>query len=327
MSESIESSFTSPLLLPAPIPLLEHPAEVYLASLSPGSRKSMRYALDAVARLLTDNTCDAMTLNWAAVRYKHTAAIRAAFSQKYAPAYVNKLLSAVRRVLKEALRLELIDAVDFSRAVDIKNLKDSQQLRGRIISQEEINALMQVCFDDPTPGGYRDAALIGILRGCGVRRSELVNLNVTDLDLKTGAVFVRHGKGGKDRTVYLPESGLSVVGDWLSLRGREDSPLLCQVNKSGRIVRQRLTSQAVLFILLKRGQQIGVENFSAHDFRRTFISELLDSGEDISTVQRLAGHANTNQTARYDRRGEETKRRAVQKLTIPVRSKKSVNSM
>jgi len=321
MHETIENSSPSPLVLPAPVPLVEHPAAVYLGTLSPGSRASMRYALDAIARVLTDNSCDAMTLNWAALRYKHTAAVRAAFSQKYAPAYVNKLLSALRRVLKEALRLELIDAVDFSRAIDIQNVKASKQLRGRILTQEEIAALMQVCFDDPTPAGYRDAALIAILRGCGVRRSELVNLNLSDLDLNTGAVFVRHGKGGKDRTVYLPDSGLAVVSDWLSLRGNEDEPLLCQINKSGRIVRQRLTSQAVLFILLKRGQQIGVENFSAHDFRRTFISELLDNGEDISTVQRLAGHANTNQTARYDRRGEETKRRAVQKLSIPVRQK------
>ncbi|MBW4678476.1 MAG: site-specific integrase [Desmonostoc geniculatum HA4340-LM1] len=317
MHETLENSTPSSLALASPIPLIEHPAQVYLAGLSPGSRPAMRQALNAIARLLTDNSCDAMTLNWAALRYKHTAAVRAVLAEKYAPAYVNKVLCALRRVLKEALRLEIMSAVDFARAVDIPNVKVTKQLRGRVLTAEEIAQLMQVCFDDPTPTGYRDAAIFAILRGSGVRRSEVVNLDLSNLDLNSGAIEVRGGKGGKDRTVYLPESGLTVVLDWLSLRGNEAGPLLCHINRASRIVKRQLTSQAVLFILQKRGQQALVTNFSAHDFRRTFISDLLDAGEDISTVQRLAGHANSDQTARYDRRGEETKRRAVQKLIIP----------
>ncbi|MDZ7970491.1 MAG: tyrosine-type recombinase/integrase [Nostoc sp. DedSLP03] len=323
MHETLENSTSSSLALASPVPLIEHPAQVYLATLSPGSRPAMRQALNAIARLLTNSSCDAMTLNWAALRYKHTAAIRSVLSEKYAPAYVNKVLSALRRVLKEALRLEIMDAVDFARAVDIPNVKVTKQLRGRVLTAEEIAQLMQTCFDDPTPTGYRDAAIFAILRGSGVRRSEAVNLDLSDFEENTGAIQVRAGKGGKDRTVYLPESGLTVVSDWLLLRGYEAGPLLCHVNRGSRIVRRRLTSQAVLFILQKRGAQAFVANFSAHDFRRTFISELLDAGEDISTVQRLAGHANSDQTARYDRRGEETKRRAVQKLTIPGQRKKS----
>jgi integrase len=324
MHQTLENNAPSPLALASPIPLVEHPAAVYLATLSPGSRPTMRQALNAVARLLTNSSCDAMTLDWAALRYKHTAAVRSVLAEKYAPAYVNKVLCALRRVLKEALRLEIMDAVDFARAVDIPNVKVTKQLRGRVLTAEEIAQLMQTCFDDPTPTGYRDAAIFAILRGSGVRRSEVVNLDLSDLEENTGAIEVRGGKGGKDRTVYLPDAALTVVLDWLSLRGYEAGPLLCHVNRGSRIVRRRLTSQAVLFILQKRGQQALVTNFSAHDFRRTFISDLLDAGEDISTVQRLAGHANSDQTARYDRRGEETKRRAVQKLIIPGSRQKSL---
>ncbi|WP_348535499.1 hypothetical protein [Komarekiella delphini-convector] len=123
----------------------------------------MQLALDAIARLLTNNSCDALTLNWAALRYKHTAAVRATLIEKHSPAYVNKMLCALRRVLKEALRLELMDAVDFARAVDIPNVKVTKQLRGRALKEKEIADLMQACFDDPTPTGYRDAALVAIL--------------------------------------------------------------------------------------------------------------------------------------------------------------------
>jgi len=239
--------------------------------------------------------------------------------EKYAPATANKMLSALRRVLKEALRLELMDARDFERAVDITNIKVSKELQGRCLTEGEVNALMQVCFADPTPIGYRDAALIAILRGAGLRRGEVVKLLLSDFHAGNN-IKVRGGKGGKDRTVYLPDGALSIVEDWLEIRRLEAGALICHINRGGAITRRQLTSQAVLFILQKRGKEAGVENFSAHDFRRTFISGLLDN-TDIVTVQKLAGHASPELTSRYDRRGEETKRQAVQSISVPKRSR------
>jgi integrase len=131
-------------------------------------------------------------------------------------------------------------------------------------------------------------------------------------------VKVRSGKGGKDRTVYLPDGVLPIIEDWLEIRGREAGALICHINKSGAVTLRQLTPQAVLFILEKRGAEAGVTNFSAHDFRRTFISELLDS-TDIVTVQKLAGHASPELTSRYDRRGEEVQQRAVQAINVPKR--------
>jgi site-specific recombinase XerD len=80
---------------------------------------------------------------------------------------------------------------------------------------------------------------------------------------------------------------------------------------------RRMTDQAVYHILANRAKRAGVFHFSPHDMRRTFVSDLLDAGADIATVSKMAGHANVQTTARYDRRGEAAKQKAATLLTIP----------
>ncbi len=89
---------------------------------------------------------------------------------------------------------------------------------------------------------------------------------------------------------------------------------MCPIRKSGQLEFRHMCPDAVLKIVRRRAKQAGVDSFSPHDFRRTFCSDLLDAGIDIVTVQKLAGHASVETTARYNRRGEEVKRQAVQKL-------------
>jgi hydroxypyruvate isomerase len=85
--------------------------------------------------------------------------------ERYAPASVNKMLSALRGTLRQAFRLELIDAQNYARAVDVQNIKAIRGLRGRALNQSEIAALMEVCFNDVSSKGARDAALIAMNAG------------------------------------------------------------------------------------------------------------------------------------------------------------------
>ena len=262
-----------------------------------------------------------LTLPWHELRFQHVAALRTALQERgQAPATVNLTLYALRGVARAAFNLELMTADDYQRIRDVKPLRGERLPSGRALSSGEIAAMMAACANDEGPAGVRDAALIALLYGGGLRRAEIVALNVGDHNPETGELVVR-GKGGKERLLYVDNGPADALTDWLLLRGEEPGALFVPINKGGSISQRSMTDQAVYGMLRRRALQAGVKQFSPHDLRRSFVSDLLDAGADISVVQRLAGHANIQTTARYDRRGEEAKRKAVGLLHVPYRRK------
>jgi len=307
-----------------------HPAAVYLASLGEGSRRAMGRSLDLLVEIFVaigggeaPTAGVGLQFPWWQLRYAHTSAMRAQLQAGYAPATANKALSALRRVLQECWRLGLMSVEDYQRAVDLANIKGETLPAGRDIDAGEIAALMGDCTKGERNLDYRDAAVLACLL-VGLRRSEVASLELGDYDPEEGRLTVRKAKRNKQRTVYLPEGGRQALADWLQRRGSGAGPLFLPVNKGDRIVEQvkPMSAQAILTIVERRQESAGVGAMSPHDFRRTFVGALLDAGADLSVVQKLAGHASPQTTARYDRRPERAKREAVARLHIPYRRSK-----
>ena len=290
-----------------------NPAAVYLARLAAGSRPTQERALRVLAEVVGAD--DPAAVPWHLLRFQHTNAIRAELAARYAPATANRILAALRGVLKSAWRLGLMSADDHAAAADLEPVRGSRVPAGRDIAAGELAALLNTC--DNTRTGVRDAALISLMYATGLRRAERVGLDLADHDPGTGRILVR-GKGNKERAVYVTNGAAAALGDWLTVRGEAAGPLFTGTGNRQRGA--RLTTQAIYKMLQTRAAAAGLAaDIAPHDFRRTFVGELLNQGVDIATVARLAGHADVRTTARYDRRPEEAKRQAAARLHVPYR--------
>jgi len=305
------------LILFDPQPLDRNPAAVYLGGLnSKRSQATQRQALEVLSEMLTGSP-DLLACNWSALRFQHTARARSELANRYAPATANRILCALRGVLKAAWRLGYMDAESYTRACDVGSVTGETLPSGRALGAGEVGAILSACSNDPSPAGARDAALFVAMYPAGLRREEVAGLDLSDYDPVTGALTVRHGKRNKARITYLVNGAKHAMSDWLAIRGSEPGPLFWPINKGGRLQPRRMTNQAIYNVLAKRGAQAGVKDLSPHDLRRTVISDLLDAGADIATVARLAGHASVTTTQRYDRRPEAAKAKAASLLHVP----------
>lgn len=286
-----------------------NPAGVYLARLASSSQAAQRQILAAVAAVAGSD--DPMTFDWAALRAADTASIRAALVEKYAPATANRALSALRGVLRACWRLGLMSGDDYQAAADVGGVKFDPLPAGRALAAGELQDLMEVC--GRTVLGRRDAAIIATLYATGMRRAELAALQLGDYDQAAQMLTIRKGKGGKGRAVPVAPSLAKYLASWLAWRGQGAGALFTHVDR--RIAEKRpLTPAGIYAIVQRRAAAAKLDPVRPHDLRRTFVTNVLDAGADVITAQRLAGHAKPETTARYDRRGHEALRAAVDRL-------------
>jgi site-specific recombinase XerD len=304
-----------------------NPYLAYLASLStPESRRSMAGCLDRIAALATGQPVNAahragQQFPWGQLRFSHTTAIRAMLTAQtrdgtpWSPAYCNKHLAALRKVLEYAWLLDQMTAEDYHRAAKIEGVKGIRLPAGRSVGPAELNVLLEACADG-TPAGVRDTALIATLYSTGCRREEIATADREQYDPGRRALRII-GKGNREREVYLQAQAAVYLGWWLALGNLRRGPLFSPVSRWGEIGRRHMTSDAVGKVVTRRGALAGLPPVTAHDLRRSFIGDLLDAGVDLATVQQLVGHASSSTTAGYDRRPARTRQAAVDRLVLP----------
>lgn len=305
--------------LPIQVEPTINPVACYLSRLAPTSRRSVLSALRSVLVILgcenvsVDNVAN---FDWAYLRYQHMSAIRAALYQKYKPRSASHHFSVVKSVLKEAWRLGQINDSDYNRAMDSTPIKSTALLAGRALSADELLDLIEHC--DKSPKGLRDAALISVLYGAMLRRSEAVSINYESIDFDARNVKII-GKGRKERMIYIPRDTMKSIAAWITVRGTAPGPLFNPIDAIGTVIGRRMSPSGVTFVCKAVADASGVKKFTPHDFRRTGISDALDAGIDIATISDLVGHSSVATTAAYDRRGERAKIAAVDKIHVPFK--------
>jgi len=304
---------TLPAVLPAR-PLVD-PLTAYLATLAPKSQTVVKERMITVPRLIG---VDPAAMPWHELRAHHLDYIRGRLGEED-PLTKKATLAALRGVLKQARNQNLLTDEEYRRIAEVKGARGSRLPAGRAVPGGELKALVEACRRDPSPAGARDAAILAVLYIGGVRRTELVDLAAADYTADPPTLRVRHGKGDKERLVPLTATAGAALAAWLARRGDRPGKLFLPVSQVGEVHGDGLSSIAVYNMLQKRAAQAGVPHVSPHDLRRSFVSDLLDAGVDLSAAQQLAGHASVVTTARYDRRGETAKRQGVEKLHFPFR--------
>lgn len=310
-----------------PLPPASNPYDVYLATLSNDeSRRAMAGCLDRIALILFEGAEEIPAqagryVPWGELRYVHTAAVRARLLQgttatgdPFSPAYIKKHLTAMRSTLKTAWRLEQMSGEDYQRAIDLEKVSGERLPVGRNIAVDEVAAMLSFCLTDPSPAGTRDAALIAWLQSTGARREEAASALLEDYDAgdRTHRII---GKRNKQRELDIHGQAAVYLGRWLAVLNRRQGPIFCPIDKWGNVASRKLTPAAISQIINRRRRQAGLPALSPHDFRKTFIGDMLDNGADLSTAQQAAGHSSPVTTAAYDRRPRRTRKAAVERLS------------
>lgn len=167
----------------------------------------------------------------------------------------------------------------------------------RTLSVEEVDLLLNVSL--ATPFDYRNKAMLELMYGAGLRVSELVSLNMNQIDLESGIIRIM-GKGRKEREIPIGEYGIYYLKLYLEHRGaliknnrQEDSLFL---NNHGKQITRQGFFKILKQLLMDKGLNPDV---SPHTLRHSFATHLLSHGADLRSIQEMLGHADISTTKIY----------------------------
>jgi site-specific recombinase XerD len=167
----------------------------------------------------------------------------------------------------------------------------SRKLPDTLNHKESSSLLRQPNKKAPT--GLRDVAMIRLMLNAGLRASEVLNISVRDVDWTSGRLMVKHGKGKKDRIIWINEDDLEIIIKWKETNPR--SSLLFTTLKGNKINDRYLRA-----MVKRRAKKAGIpKDVHPHLLRHTFATDLLRSTKNIRLVQKALGHASLSSTMIY----------------------------
>lgn len=291
----------------------KNPAETYLLSLDSNVNTSnSALALNRLCHKLEKNSTY-HSFNWSKLTYISLIKLKSNLqADNYSAGSINTYMSLFKGVALDAWRQKLITTDDYLHIKDIKRVKNVRILTGRSLPPEEIKNLIKHCTKVKTKMGYRNAAIIALTYGAGLRVHEVTNVKISNL--KDSHITII-GKGNKERKMPLPSFVVRILRRWLLARSQADCEgLFLRIHKGDNILNSPLSKGSIRQIFINVLRQANSEHFSPHDLRRSYATNLLDANVDVFTVQNLMGHASVDTTRLYDLRGEKTKAIAVKLL-------------
>jgi integrase/recombinase XerD len=168
------------------------------------------------------------------------------------------------------------------------------------LSPNQVDELLELPLRQPTPERLRDKAMLELLYATGMRVSELVALNVRDLDQEAQTVRCL-GKGERERTLPISGSAATALEEYLDIaraqlaRSAGSRPDALFLNHRGK----RLTRQGFWLILKNYAEELGLSDLTPHMLRHSFAAHMVSSGVDLRAVQVLLGHASITTTQIY----------------------------
>jgi len=213
---------------------------------------------------------------------------------------INQQLAAVRRLAHEAADSGLLSpelAAGISRVKGVKQL--GFRLGNWLSAEESSEVLKRACGDSMR--AKRDYAMLAMLFGCGFRRSELVGLELDEIQMRQGhwAVVDLIGKGGHIRTVPIPEWVKAALDQWTVAAGVTEGRIFRAVARMGKVWGNGISQNVVWYVVKTCCERAGLDHIAPHDLRRTCAKLCHTSGGELEQIQFLLGHASVQTTERY----------------------------
>lgn len=220
---------------------------------------------------------------------------------EYASSTAARKVAAIKSFFHDLVRQRLIRN-DPTATLDSPRVK---KYRPKPVSPQEVERLLELPVDRETPRGYRDRAILELLYATGMRVSEIVALEVGDVDLATGSVRC-FGKGGKERVIPIHAHAVHALEMYLE-KGR-----LHLLKKGNALEKalflnprgEKLTRQGLWLIIKSYVREGGLaESITPHTLRHSFAAHMLHGGANLKDVQEILGHANISTTQVYTQLG------------------------